>query len=422
MGRILKKLLAILDGTPAVTRSQGAPERGQSLVEMIFIIPILVIMIAGIAEIGWYANNYINLLEAAKVGARRGPFLNEENAPQAMDPRASISPFIASSGSLQLMDFGDPYPNPAPSAADLPRFQSRGITTTTEFPDCESIAVEDFNFYNLVACTTINSMEPLELRLNGKDDIVVSVFSVQRINSGTPGQINPGSDEPYDFDLGTEYPAGHQVVVVGRWPHNANECFAAGSEAEARDPFDYIENGTLDIITVVDPITSDNVLLPIELAEPVYDETTGDIISYTGYLDNIAEYQRGWSWTGQQVADAPGFTGTCYGSEFTSLQVQALMNLPQFIRSGDPGVGGEPGTGEEIRQRRLRHLTSQGVVLVEVFWEHDLILGQQIPIFSAVYDLWNGADDPSNDNDVIAVWAAFPAPAAEPAIIYQLAN
>src|SRR5215468_6917447 len=96
MRRLLRKILQILDGSPAEYGRQR--ERGQSLIELAFVTPILIIMIAGIVEIGWYANNYIGLLEAAKVGARRGPFLNGDNAPQNFNINASIAPILASGG------------------------------------------------------------------------------------------------------------------------------------------------------------------------------------------------------------------------------------------------------------------------------------------------------------------------------------
>ena len=55
----LRRLLAVLDGTPTGTR-------GQSLVELTLTLPILLVMLMGLTEIGWYANNYLTLLDVVR--------------------------------------------------------------------------------------------------------------------------------------------------------------------------------------------------------------------------------------------------------------------------------------------------------------------------------------------------------------------
>src|SRR5262245_59038377 len=78
MRRVLKKLLDILDGTPA---EYGIRQRGQSVLELALISPLLVILIAGLAEIGWFAQNYLTLLEVTRVGARTGTVQQNETSP-----------------------------------------------------------------------------------------------------------------------------------------------------------------------------------------------------------------------------------------------------------------------------------------------------------------------------------------------------
>jgi hypothetical protein len=428
MRKLLRRIIHILDGTPAEYGQH--PERGQSLVEMAFIVPILIIMVVGLIEIGWYANNYINLIEAAKVGARRGPFLNGENAPQAFDPNTSVAPRRASAGYPALASPGEAGFN-----EDDPRNKARGIKTTTtpntNICGIEGINVADFGFYNLIVCTVLASLDPLRIQIgtdpNGfayKDDIVVSVFSLQHVNNA-PGQAlvgvdNPdtlGLNDPYDLVINTAqyngYPDGHQVVVAGRWPPNANECAKAGingarDPGDYRDPFDYIVNNTVDTQLFTLP-NATQILIAYELAIPVY-SATGVIDSYQSYADVLNdEIQRGWAYTGQHRIDpVDGFNETCWGSEFTLREVEDRLNLPNFIDPSDPQY-----------QDRRAVMPSQGLVLVEVFWEHNLLLGEQIPVFNALYDILSDRDNPDGTNNVIRVWSAFPAAAAEPNIIYQ---
>jgi len=46
-------------------------ERGQALVEFAFVLPILAGLLLGIIQVGMLLNNYINLTDAARVGARK---------------------------------------------------------------------------------------------------------------------------------------------------------------------------------------------------------------------------------------------------------------------------------------------------------------------------------------------------------------
>jgi hypothetical protein len=45
-------------------------ERGQSMVEMALALPILLLLLAGAVEVGWYYNTYLTLVDATREGAR----------------------------------------------------------------------------------------------------------------------------------------------------------------------------------------------------------------------------------------------------------------------------------------------------------------------------------------------------------------
>ncbi len=196
MRAILRKILAILDGTPT-------GRRGQSLVELTLTLPILMVMILGLTEIGWYANNYLTLLdvvrEAGRFGATRDPLSwvdGEELKYHRMDCEEEIALF-------DKRDFDNKTTWPGP---DLSAW---GYSAGDERP---------IGFYDGVACSVIRNMPPLEFD-DSVDDIVVSVFQYIVLNRGWPDA---------------------QVRIVGRLPARANEC----ENDDAYDPFDWNHDGS----------------------------------------------------------------------------------------------------------------------------------------------------------------------------------
>jgi hypothetical protein len=65
MRSVFKKIIEILDGTPAVYGKQKR-WRGQSVVELTLVSPLLIVLLMGLAEIGWFANNFLILLIPAR--------------------------------------------------------------------------------------------------------------------------------------------------------------------------------------------------------------------------------------------------------------------------------------------------------------------------------------------------------------------
>jgi hypothetical protein len=333
----MKRIVQILDGTPA---DYGKPQSGQSLVELALITPILIVLIMGLAEIGWFANNYLILLEVSRVGARNGTVLSGELDPLNWNYDASIHYDI-----------------------ELPVV---GNTAPYNFRNCAQVSAYP-GFYNFLTCLMERSLAPLELRQGicdpsttpptpCQDDMVVSVFSLQALDNTSINVKNPVPGAP----------SGNNMVVVGRWPHNANECGynAAGavSPQEPRDPFDFSSNQDDD--------------------------------EARNYLDTAAEKQRGFVYLAQhRLVD----NANCFGSEWTVAEVEQLVNLPNF----------------SLTTTQRQQLPNQGMVLVEIFWRHSLLL--QNPVFNPVFRILG-------TNTVISVWAAFPVPAAEPRIRFDPDN
>lgn len=357
---------------------------------MTLITPLLLIMFVGLVEIGWFAQNYLNLVEAAKVGARRAPFLNGEFSPQGWYEPASLAPIPGLGFTLSPSD---------PGYDDNPRVVYRGMAGGPQ--SCDNILPDEYGFFNTITCTVVDSMDPLRIQLgNSKDDIVVSGFSIQKIKIGA----NASDDiDPSDYSSATAYEVGSQVVVVGRWPSTANECYLWAE----RDPFDWIEDGAVNWEYVANPLDpSLQIRMNYELA--VWNEVTD---TYDGWLDSGTEKAVGFSWTGQrQIEDDDRQRIDCWGSSWTLEDVQALVNLPNFIPDGS--------TDEEERKA---YLPSLGIAIVEIYWQHTLLL-ESFPLLSSQYSpvyQAMGGDDPLSTADVIYAWAAFPAPSAEPRLVFK---
>lgn len=348
MRKFLVKILQILDGTPSV---YGKRQSGQSLVELALVTPILIVLLAALAEIGWFANNYLILMEVARVGARAGTVRTGDDSPLVYNQSLATT--------LAPLAGGD---------ADSIRFR-----------DCDNVTNPEYTmFYNVLGCIMVNSMEPLELRgrvendavttTNNVDDMVISVFSLLSVS---PAEVS-ARNFAWTGDLyrSKAPPAQNerQMIVVGRYPTVTNECTDGGAGLDGRDPFDYIQNRNRDKYTI---------------------DTTDYYVEFGGY-DEGAEVQRGFAWTGNHVlTEDPN----CYGSEWSIQEMEELFNLYEF---------------QLDNPEELKWLPNQGVVLVEVFWEHTLLL--DIPGFSYVYTILGGGDNRAT----ISVWAAFPAPAADP--------
>jgi hypothetical protein len=370
---IIRKIIKILDGTPAV---YGQRNRGQSVAELALITPLLIVLLMGLAEVGWFANNYLILMEATRVGARFGTVQSGDTSPLSWNDELNGFPTL---------------PLPDPPALPPPQAIARRCGDLGSFQ-------EFAGFYNLIVCTMLRTLTPLELvspfdpgnsEPNGIDDIVVSVFSLQTVN---PSLLT--GDQQDDLDQVATVPANQQrVLVVGRYPINSNECtFDADGNflATERDPFDYIENQGSDTDFWYD---ADSNEVYLEIVSSL--DINGDpIFGYDANSATEPEARRGFSWTGQHLIAGTG--GRCIGSEWTLDEVQELVNLPRY------GL-----VNPDERQR----LPSQGLVLVEMFWNHELLLKN--PVFNPFFIAIGG-----EENTTISVWAAFPVPAAEPRIQY----
>ncbi|HML21053.1 MAG TPA: pilus assembly protein [Aggregatilinea sp.] len=300
-----RRLLAILDGAPA-----GA--RGQSLVELSLSVPILLVMLMGLVEVGWFANNYMVLLDNVREAGRRGAVLDplvdwwphQEKRYQAMDCEFTDQKFNSIEGEDYNVDPADPD-----SSWPWRDLSAWGYTAGAEF--------SKYGFYDDVSCLILRNMAPLDFD-STTDDIVVSVFSY--------AVIDPS---PNDGD-----PTGMEVRIIGRFPPDTNEC------SGEPDPFDWRGAGVLD--------------------GP--DGDAGDPGEFSEYYDSTSDEVRGYVMRGNHVAEDDAIGLACLGSDFSTADVQEMLNFTNI-------------TNEDERMEKIENMRKFGMVLVEMDWKHHQLFG-----------------------------------------------
>ncbi len=181
----------------------GRSRQGQSLVELVFTLPILALMFFGMVEIGWYANNYLILFDASREAGRYGA---------TQDPIRQWDYGYADQlfrhdccWGAACSDPGSIYRNSRPEMADY--YASEGI--------------EKENFYfDGVACQVLFNLSPLEFKWD-QDEVVVSVFSY----------VRPYNPTDYPDDECDDLACGDFSRIApsfpgqgGRFPIDRNRC------------------------------------------------------------------------------------------------------------------------------------------------------------------------------------------------------
>lgn len=489
MKSFLRTILRILDGSPTTSMATKNRQRGQSMLELALLTPLLAILVAGAVEVGWYTNHWLSLLEVTRVGARSATFFTDNLSPLEWNDNGSIVPDIQT----ELMNISGTHPT---------------VLRARNVRDCETGAGS--GFYSAVTCLVEQGLDPLEFYidpydrldadseaqeeqesrsrkhpdniqceedaaadgpgglevvdcydssldnpnqdLQSHDDVVVSVFAIQTVNNAREGAPEPNNDgvaggrptytdysllgetidpasstykETYDLNSAItnneDYPPGRQSIVVGRFPANANECTQKGTDSsndQLMDPTDPgYEVDPFDYLDADDSASSGLPTVRLWAGEPYTLELTD--AEGNAYADDNPEYQRGYSFTGQHRVSDPNLF--CYGSEFSVDDIERLINMPGFI---EPDLYDAPDSVSEPlaydawvqavydSQDEREFFAPQGMTLVEVFWEHDMLLN---------FGFFRPLKEAYGDGDiVIALWSAFPLPSAAPNILYQL--
>lgn len=408
MRQTLGNIVKILDGRPTA-------RRGQSMVEMALTAPFLIIMILGLVEIGFFANDYLILLDAVRSGSRVAvnldptdwTYLDARNT-ERMDCDTAPNLWLMIPNNNQYFANGSPVIPPGQRKlgnTDGNPQTGRGqhLLTLPVHPYVNTTD-DTFGFYDATACQVISSMAPLVLNdadfPTSKDDIVVSAISYISMDYANP-PFNSGHAGGYSAAGGPGSYGDYYIAVTGRWPLENRFC-RTGTNSDTRDPFDYMradymtawhngwvggnhnasDNSSADYNpgnkTYEGPILPPNTLFtPANLGG----NRDYRILDSTTVSDD--QSVRGYVFTGNHQLF--GNTG-CYGSEFSVQDIERRLNI-------DP-------TASNLN----KSAPNSGLVIVEIFWQyHPLFFG---PLFRGFNG--NRLNDP-----VMHVWSFYPIPAAE---------
>ncbi|MBX3083480.1 MAG: pilus assembly protein [Anaerolineae bacterium] len=437
----IRGILKVLDGQPSRVKGQG-------LVELALTTPLLILLILGVTEIGFLANNMLTLMDTVREASRRAVTL---------DPR-SWTPGAARWGERMDCDFrNDAFSltigSPAAPNRDqanewrgvnrLPGYVKTGTTTIVEGGVTKTLEIGDkpsFEFFDAVACYAISILSPLEFNDDetwGQDDIIVSVVSYITMDysaTGPYGPYNPAAKtgNPLETSHGSAIAASRQalisadpknayeVTVTGRWPLENRYCTStndgSGEFDDYRDPFDYNRINNLNYIITKVPVPNSAPAFrdpPPSVTNDTPHDTENELLERDA-VGNLIPYKYVLAGTGQsQQVRGYVFSGKyrmpngCWGSRFTVKSVEDLLNQQ---------ISASTQTQGDLRGKS----TNGALVIVEMHWQyHPFFLGR---IYGDIASAFARDRDPALTDEqdralndpVLYVYSMFSVSAAEP--------
>ncbi len=393
MRKTLKQLMDVLDGKPNAAK-------GQSLVESAITFPILILMVLGLAELGFAMNYYLTMLDLVREAGRRGanlsPVFWDDNDTRNYN-RLDCDTFAPPDGTSHIYNLGDNLNQNrrVPRGPDAARYGYR-------------VGPEgSFGFFDGIVCQIILSMYPMEFEdarpwgndgltppINPdrraeftKNDIVVSAFSYTMLDFNKPFK---GSDA--GGVRGPTVPSnGLYVRVTGRYPRDNRYCTTSEGLGDDRDPFDYKTPDLYSAWRRSRPADIDELGYGVGMSDPRYNDPRENIIT-----DLTSQGIRGFVFTGNSIGtvDNSDPNGYCIGSQFTVQDVEERLN------SSLATIGLEA------------YRPNGGLVLVEMYWQYHPRFFQPI---SALFGggFFAGEDGTLANDPVFHVFGFFPAPGAQ---------
>jgi TadE-like protein len=377
----VRQLVAILDGAPVpaakhiTAKGKRRGLRGQSLVEMTITVPVLLVMILGLSEIGFLANNYLIMMDLVREAGRRGSVLN---------------PTLWSGGETRNYNRLDCDGNN--TQYNIFASQTRGLARGKPELDAygyisSATDTGKYGFFDAVVCQAMLSMAPLEFEdlspwtgptfqnppprnaeLFSKNDFIVSAITYTRMIYDNA--VNPDIDDA-KVQL-SALPANRVwITVTGRWPMENRFCRRiADGKGDNRDPFDFKRADYY----------SD---WKNNLQDP------GEINGILGL--NSGQNIRGFVFTGKYVNPEDD----CLGSRLTVQDLETRLN--------------QDFANDEIGKK----VPNGAAVIVEMHWQHHpVLLG---PLLNMGVALFQGSrPDDRRLDPVLYVYAIFPVASAEP--------
>lgn len=414
-----RSLVNVLDGRP--TRM-----RGQSLVEMTFTFPLLIILVLGIAEVGLLANNMLTLMDVAREASRRAVSLDPRTWPpgSARHGERLDCDLIQDGGTNKYaLTFGGKPSVDRDQAGEWRAQNLAGLTTDAYKQGSET---REFGFFDAIACYALSILDPLVFddTATGKDDVIVSVVSYVTMDFSSSGPYRQyeaingvqvlSNTLPIDTSQDPDAPYEYYATVTGRWPLENRFCNTNSNAAfnDYRDPFDYLRTD-FNLVKVLTWEPSFDGVTAFKLVQPLPDVTNGDRgqvnefgeknpdgVSYQPYkfVLSAAESQgvRGYTFSGKARNDTNA--GGCYGSRWTVGSIEQLLNQQ---------ISGEAATRNLLKDK----VSNGALVIVELHWQyHPFFAGRIFADFRAIFDKTiTPADDP-----MLYVYSMFQVGAAEP--------
>ncbi len=160
--------------------------RGQSLLETALFLPILFLLLAGLIELGVYANDYLTLLDATREAARYG---------------SDLDPYLTAQEPFDTRVGNPAFPDVRPPGLG-------GSMTVEELRDEYCANGGTVNYYYIVACLTLQNISASQFDpITNTDDIVVTVVGfdddgkvVHRWPLAQTGGANPPLPHPHPSD------------------------------------------------------------------------------------------------------------------------------------------------------------------------------------------------------------------------------
>lgn len=385
------KVINILDGKPS-----GA--KGQSIVESAITFPILILMVLGLAEMGFAMNYYLTMLDLVREAGRRGANLSPvfwNDADTRNYNRLDCDTFVPSDGVSHLYNLGDNINQ----NRRVPRGPNAALYNYTVGPE------GNYGFFDAVVCQIILSMYPMEFEdarpWGGdgdippgspdrtaeftKNDIVVSAFSytIMDFNKPFKGSVAGGT-------FGPTVPSNRLYMrVTGRYPRDNRYCTTTEGGGDNRDPFDYKTPDVYSMWRTGRPADIDELGYGLTVGDPRYDNPRE-------HITTVSQGIRGFVFTGNAIGTYNNSdpNNYCLGSKFTVQDVETRLNLTLST------------TGLEV------YRPNGGLVLVEMYWQYHPRFFQPIAaLFGGGF--FAGADGSLANDPVFHVFGFFPVPGAQ---------
>lgn len=183
--------------------------RGQSLVELALFLPVLLILLSGLVEFGFGLNQYINVVEATREGARFGVDGDPGNEPFKDDPARADRDLVADLSGYLVSD-----------------------TTCQDDPSTPAVEETTRDYYGQIACIVQRAADPITLTPSNSDIIITVVRTYRDAQCDNPPPPPTPTPDPNGVECQTEI----LPEPYGFWPYMITQVPSGMSSTSPGDP------------------------------------------------------------------------------------------------------------------------------------------------------------------------------------------